>query len=98
MASDRFTKLARIARWAQNPRQVNHRIVRAFLALERDGSVSLADLREYCCRSMPVEKFNSNYANMKTDAGNSHGKVFFDDGATVSVWPVARAEIARHFR
>jgi hypothetical protein len=35
---------------------------------------------------------------MKTDSGNSHGKVFYDQNGIVSIWPQVREEIKKHFR
>ena len=92
-----FRKLARIERWARRPEQANHRIVRAFLELEQAGEVYLSVLREYCERECGVSQFDSKYSGMKTDAGNSYGKVFFDDGDCVRMWPIARREVDRYF-
>jgi len=78
-----FDKLGRIKLWAIRPQQVNHRIVSAFLSLEREGGVPLSVLKEHCTSRLQVKNFDAHYASMKTDAGNSHGKVFFDDGVTV---------------
>ena len=35
-----------------------------------------------------VKRFSGNYASMKTEAGNSHGKVFEDDGNRAWIWDV----------
>lgn len=95
--SDQFTKLGRIELWAGRPNQANHQIIRAFLALEQDGEVYLSVLREYCERERGISGFNGKYASMKTDAGNSYGKVFFDDGDVVRMWPAVRREVDRFF-
>lgn len=95
--SDGFRKLGKIQLWASRPHQTNHRMIRAFLLLELDGEVTLPALKEYCTRELNVANFDGNYASMKTDAGHSHGRVFFDDGATVKMWPSAREEVDLHF-
>jgi hypothetical protein len=92
-----FGKLNRVRLWATRPQQVNHRIVRAFLSLERDGAVPLSALREHCTSRLQLSNFDAHYASMKTDAGNAHGKVFYDDGRTVRMWPVVRQEVGRYF-
>lgn len=92
-----FRKLGRIALWASRPAQANHQIIKAFLALEESGEVYLPVFREYCGRELAIAGFDSKYASMKTDAGNSYGKVFFDDGDVVKMWPVVRREVDRHF-
>ena len=96
-SDDEFRKLGRIETWANRPGQVNHQIIRAFLLLEQDGEVHLSRLKQYCTQELHMANFDGNYASMKTDAGNAHGKVFLDDGTTVRIWPRAREEIDLHF-
>jgi len=96
-SSDGFHKLGKIQLWASRPHQINHRMIRAFLLLEQDGEVALSALREYCTRKLNIADFDGNYASMKTDASNAHGKVFFDNGTTVKMWPPAREEVDLHF-
>ena len=92
-----FTKLRRIELWSRRPEQVNHQMIRAFLLLEVDGTVDLDQFRSYCEDDLGIEKFAGNYAGMKTDAGNAHGKVFHDEGRVVRMWDRAREEVERHF-
>ena len=80
-----FPKLSRIGRWASRPQQFNHKIVRAFLQLERNGDVEYSTLKMHCTEILHVPGFDGHYASMKTDAGNSHGKVFFNEGSKVKV-------------
>jgi hypothetical protein len=92
-----FRKLRKIKTWASRPHQINHQIIRAFLLLEQDGEVELSRLKQYCTQELHMADFQGNYASMKTDGGNAHGKVFLDDGTTVLIWPRAREEIDLHF-
>ncbi len=96
-ADSEFKKLGRVELWAVRPRQSNHQIIRAFLELEHGGGVYLSALREYCERELDMSGFKGKYAAMKTDAGNSYGKVFFDDGDVVRMWPPVRREVERYF-
>lgn len=96
-----FPKLNRIELWANKPAQTNHKIIKAFLNLERSGPVFLKDLRGLCAQTGSpyyVKLFEGNYNSMKTDSGNSHGKVFFDDRVIVSVYQPVREEIKRWFK
>lgn len=96
-----FTKINRIQLWAKRPNQVNHKIIKAFLELENKGDVHLHDLRETCSSKDSrylVDKFDENYASMKSDAGNSHGNVFYDDKGIVFIHSRVRDEIKRHFK
>ena len=92
-----FKKLGRIELWARRPTQANHQIIRAFMDLEQSGEVYLSVLKEYCERELGMSGFDGKYASMKTDAGNSYGKVFFDDCDTVRMWPIVRREVERYF-
>jgi hypothetical protein len=92
-----FKKLGRIELWAGRPQQDNHQMIRAFLGLEQAGEVYLSVLREYCERELGMTGFDGKYASLKTDAGNSYGKVFFDDGDVVKMWPIVREEVDRYF-
>ena len=82
----------RIPRWARNPQQNNHKILKAFLELQRElGRVSIDALRRRC--SDPVQHpdtyvphFDNNYAQMKFDNGKSHGKVFEESNGYVTIW------------
>lgn len=92
-----FDKIQRIKLWAGRPEQINHKIIRAYLELEKKGDVTLCDLKKHCGEKMKVSTFDSNFASMKTDHGNSHGAVFYEDSPCVRVWDRARAEIEKHF-
>lgn len=92
VAVDNFRKAARrIPRWANNPDQINHKIIKAFFFCETEGNASLQDMMALCSdpnnQEFYVNNFSGNYASMRTDCGNSHGKVFEDsaDGFVV-IW------------
>lgn len=82
----------RIPRWARNPQQNNHKILKAFLELQQElGRVTLEALRKRCSDPIGhpetyVPHFDNNYAQMKFDNGNSHGKVFEEEGGYVTIW------------
>lgn len=93
-----FPKLSRIRLWGRRPQQINHRIVRAFLQLERNGEVEYSNLRRYCTETLHISGFDGHYASMKTDAGNAHGKVFFNEGSKVKMWDRVRKQVNLHFK
>jgi hypothetical protein len=64
-----FPKLSRIKLWGRKPQQINHKIVRAFLQLERNGEVEYSNLRRHCTETLHISGFDGHYASMKTDAG-----------------------------
>ena len=92
-----FPKLSRIQLWSRKPQQINHKIVRAFLQLQRNGEVEYSNLRRHCTETLHVSGFDGHYASMKTDAGNAHGKVFFNEGSKVKMWDRVRKEVDLHF-
>ncbi len=85
--------ISRIPKWAMNPNQLNHKILRAFLQLEKEKHiVTYDDLENRCSDKVNhsdvyVQKFYGNYTSMKTDAANSHGKVFVEnDSKIITIW------------
>jgi len=82
----------KIPKWAMKPNQYNHRIIRAyFQLLHENGRVTRIALEERCqnIQAHPevfVKDFKGNFASMKTDKGNSHGKVFIEDGNNILIW------------
>jgi hypothetical protein len=93
----KFSKLHRVRTWAELLNQDNHRIIRAFLALEVSGDVTRDGLRDYCASKLGMAKFDAKFPQLKTDAGNSYGKVFYEEGGVVRMWPVVRKEVKRWF-
>jgi hypothetical protein len=83
--------IQRIPVWALKPNQYNHKIIRAyFKAVETTGRATI-DIMERLCSDknnpdLYVPTFKNNYSQMKLDGPKSHGKVFEDDGDTVTIW------------
>jgi hypothetical protein len=97
-----FKKIHRIELWARRPEQANHKIVAAYLHLEKAGEVRLEDLKALCSDRVNfprfyVKLFAGHYASMKTDAGNSHGKVFYEKDGVVKMWGQVREEVGKYF-
>lgn len=92
-----FSKLHRVKAWAERPGQDNHRIIQSFLALDAAGDVTRDNLRDYCVAQYGMAKFDAKFPQLKTDAGNSYGKVFYEDAGVVRMWPVVREEVERWF-
>ena len=82
----------RIPRWARNPQQNNHKILRAFFELKQEiGNVTLDALRRRCSDptghpNTYVPHFDNNYSQRKFDNGNSHGKVFEEHDGYIASW------------
>lgn len=83
---------SRIPRWARNPQQNNHKILRAFFELKQEiGNVTIDALRRRCSDPTAhpetyVPHFDNNYSQMKFDNGNSHGKVFEEHDGFITIW------------
>jgi len=76
----------------KKPHQINYKIVKAFLFLSKNGDVGRDNLKMLCSDEdghpdFIVKNFDNNFASMKTDSGNSHGKVFFEKGGCVYMYP-----------
>jgi hypothetical protein len=98
--NESYKYLYRIRMWAKKPTQYNHKIIKAYLSLEKNGTVYLDNLKRLCSdKNSPyfVDTFNTNYPQMKTDLGHPHGKVFYDDRGIVSIYPRVRMEIKQWF-
>lgn len=88
-----FAKANRkIPTWARKPQQNNHRIIKAYFELEEEmGTVTVEALAERCSNKIAYpdtysSDFRGNFAQMKTDASNSHGKVFVVNNDVVEIW------------
>lgn len=89
--------IERLSNWVRHSEGKPYRIIRAFL---RSGSVvediygirSFDKIRRLCSNKalhpdMYVEKFPGCWASLKTDAGNSYGCMFVQNGDNVSLPP-----------
>lgn len=85
-------------RWANNPQQYNATIVWAyFKAKEKDGCATRDKMKKLCNeKGMTSDKFEDNYASMKTDKAKNHGKVFEDDGKNVWIWKEVENELLKY--
>lgn len=88
-----FAKANRkIPGWSRKGNQNNHKILKAFLQIEEEqGEVLYDELVKRCSNAKDypdtfVSDFTGNFAQMKTDASNSHGKVFILEGDKVEIW------------
>jgi hypothetical protein len=89
LVSEKFLQQRPIQRLAGNDQ-----VIRAFLALEMPGDVTRDALRERCEGGLGMRKFDAKYRQLKTDVGNSYGKVFYEKrGGVVRMWPVVREEV-----
>ncbi|WP_270567729.1 hypothetical protein [Clostridium beijerinckii] len=95
----------KISNWAMKPNQNNHKILRAFWKIEDEkGEVLYKELEERCSNKelypdVYIEKFKGNFDQMKTDMGNSNGKVFeIYDGIKVKIWDEVYEEIVEYKR
>lgn len=95
--------LRKISKWANNPSQINHKIVRAYLQLAEESElVSYDALKRRCSDNeghpdVYISTFDSNFAQMKFDGDKSHGKVFeVDDTGYVTIWFYVEDEIMRY--
>lgn len=83
----------KIPTWSRKKNQINHKIIKAFFQLEREQEVVTVSTLEQRCRDQQnhqetfVNDFKGNFTQLKTDAGNSHGKVFIvDENDIVTIW------------
>lgn len=100
VVDEEFKYLHRIKLWASRPLQINSKIIRAYLLLERNGPVLLSDLKNKCSNKQGnyyIKTFDSNYIQMTTDNGHPHGKVFYTEDEFVKIYPTVREEIRKWF-
>jgi len=83
----------KIELWKNRPWQNNHKILKAFWELEDELGVVTVEALEARCSDKDnhtktyVEKFDINFVQMRTDKGNSNGKVFdLYDENKVKIW------------
>lgn len=77
-ASAQSKVLTRIPLWAKRPDQHNHKILRTFFVIERDGMTTRDLMKDFFLENNygTAWQFDNNFNSMRTDEGNSHGHVF----------------------
>lgn len=93
----------KISGWAVKPNQNNHKILKAFWSVEdKNGEVLYKELEERCNNKelypdTYMDKFKGNFDQMKTDKGNSNGKVFeIYDGIKVKIWDEVYGDVVEY--
>ena len=70
--------------------------VASVFALGIDFATELRAQHPWVNPDVYVPDFYGNFASMKTDKGNSHGKVFTDDGYNIGIWEVVEHTIEQY--
>ncbi len=87
--SEEIKKVHRkVPRWLNNPSQYNYKILTTFMQLSNNNSipVSVSLLKKHS----NIEKFDSNFNQMKIISEKNHAKVFDESYGEVKLWePVA---------
>lgn len=85
--------IQRIPLWSQRIRSVPYRVIRAYLLTRDENMNSRYDAILNLCSDrvnhpeLFVEHFLGSWSSLKTDAGNSYGQVFLQNGNVVSLVP-----------
>lgn len=81
--------------WAKRPKQINSKILNAFLKLERSGASVITEnnLKD---ELLDEKTFESNFAQMKIIAEKNHGKVFEQYGENIVLWPPVVSNIREY--
>lgn len=91
----------KIGKWANKPKIICYKILRAYLQLSAESeNVMYDDLAKRCSDTehydVFVPTFRSNFEQMKIDAEKSHGKVFvIDENNVVSLWDYVADDVER---
>lgn len=93
--ADDNTKVARrIEKWANSPDSKVHRIIKAFVVESRNGKALVDNVRRRCSNpedaAFYLDGFNACLASLKTNAGNSYGKLFVEDDGYLSIFEEVR--------
>lgn len=93
--------IRRIPIWASKPNQYNHKIIRAYFAVEDIAEEVTLPMMERLCSDkehpeLYVPTFRTNYSQMKIDSSHSHGKVFEDNGNRVWIWSNVEDTLRRY--
>lgn len=88
--SDQYTnevnKVARrLKRWAQNPRQINSKILALYLKLKRSCEAAITEEILKSNYGNDTE-FYKNFPQMKIISSRNHGKIFSVDSGVIEIW------------
>ena len=86
---------SRLKLWAKRQNQINSRILNAYLSLERSGMSTITEM-DLKNELSDIEKFDSNFSQMKIIAKNNHGKVFEQYGDHIRLWAPVASEIREY--
>lgn len=92
----------RIAGWASKTDSKVHKILKAFFAVCRNGKALVRDVEQKCSNAryqdfyIGENNFINSLRSLKTDAGNSYGKVFEQSGDYIKICEEARAIIEEY--
>ena len=89
-------QLNRIEKWSNNPWQKNSQLIKAFLELNSvQTNITLDQLFNGCIKSYGgvLNEWKNNFNSMKSDHGNSQGKVFVAVENEVQMYDEVRKEI-----
>jgi hypothetical protein len=92
----------RIAGWASKTDSKVHKILKAFFAVCRNGKALVNDVEQKCSNArhqvfyIGDNNFINSLRSLKTDAGNSYGKVFEQSGDYIKICEEARAIIEEY--
>lgn len=97
-----FNKIRRVKLWAEREHQSNHKIIKAYLELCNKGNVTFDQLKSKCTdpfrEDLFIDKVEGHFASMKSDKGNAHGKVFYEENGHIKIYEPVMVEIRRHFK
>lgn len=78
----------KLPRWLNKPEQINAQIlIKAMGYLMTDEIIGYQKLEKDCARSMPVDKFKTNFISLSRIYRNNHAKIFDKDGDSITLWP-----------
>lgn len=96
--ADEINKVARkLPKWANNPHQINSKILSLFLYLQQKNpmGVSEADLKNSYVND---SEFDRNFPQMKSISPKNHAKVFELSNGVVEIWPSVRSIVSDYER
>ncbi|KPZ57957.1 hypothetical protein [Pseudoalteromonas sp. P1-25] len=98
--SKSFNKMNRIKIWSQKPWQKNYQLIKGFLDLKSTNNTVYFDQLITHCSNVYGETegiWKNNFNSMKTDYGNSHGKVFYIINNEVNIYDEVKSEIEKYY-